>query len=162
MRADRSPPGFTTLWNYTTLKHPYQGIHTAHPFYYLMELHYSQTWSALQVRELWFYYLMELHYSQTMTVKFGKISEFYYLMELHYSQTLNSSILFYIAVLLPYGITLLSNRQKRGLSRGKVLLPYGITLLSNDGLTAATASIVLLPYGITLLSNGAVCPYKRS
>ena len=56
-------------------------------------------------------------------------------------------------VLLPYKITLLSNRLANAEFAALVLLPYKITLLSNmygrfsDGLT------VLLPYKITLLSN---------
>ena len=34
-------------------------------FYYLMDLHYSQTQEILQTRSTLFYYLMDLHYSQT-------------------------------------------------------------------------------------------------
>ena len=37
--------------------------------------------------------------------------------------------------------------------RDGVLLPLGITLLSNRVATAARSDIVLLPLGITLLSN---------
>ncbi|MEE1172875.1 MAG: hypothetical protein U0K87_10985, partial [Ruminococcus sp.] len=56
-------------------------------FYYLMELHYSQTRHGFQSKILWFYYLMELHYSQTAVYKHYISGTFYYLMELHYSQT---------------------------------------------------------------------------
>ena len=35
------------------------------PFYYLMDLHYSQTNAAIFVVANLFYYLMDLHYSQT-------------------------------------------------------------------------------------------------
>ena len=77
-----------------------------------MELHYSQTQSALLVRVCTFYYLMELHYSQTVFFSSKIAAMFYYLMELHYSQTKNSQRQPCINVLLPYGITLLSNAIK--------------------------------------------------
>ena len=35
-------------------------------FYYLMELHYSQTLTPIKLFQMLFYYLMELHYSQTL------------------------------------------------------------------------------------------------
>ena len=38
-----------------------------------------------------FYYLMNLHYSQTLLIDFVTLSKFYYLMNLHYSQTSNES-----------------------------------------------------------------------
>ena len=34
-------------------------------FYYLMDLHYSQTVAIMFIANLLFYYLMDLHYSQT-------------------------------------------------------------------------------------------------
>ena len=78
-------------------------------FYYLMDLHYSQT-SLTELKRicsfttLWiytilkpkpaaratmplFYYLMDLHYSQTPLLAVGWLHRFYYLMDLHYSQT---------------------------------------------------------------------------
>ena len=36
-------------------------------FYYLMDLHYSQTWAQAFNAVGMFYYLMDLHYSQTIT-----------------------------------------------------------------------------------------------
>ena len=38
---------------------------------------------------LWFYYLMDLHYSQTKYTMSEPSKVFYYLMDLHYSQTSN-------------------------------------------------------------------------
>ena len=58
-------------------------------FYYLMDLHYSQTLQQQQLSVIWFYYLMDLHYSQTAICTFHTSVQFYYLMDLHYSQTLN-------------------------------------------------------------------------
>ena len=58
-------------------------------------------------------------------------------------------------VLLPLGITLLSNSTATGKQAGYVLLPLGITLLSNTARASATTFAVLLPLGITLLSNKA-------
>ena len=58
-------------------------------FYYLIDLHYSQTNDDFNYHTEMFYYLIDLHYSQTR----GKISKlqtgFYYLIDLHYSQTSN-------------------------------------------------------------------------
>ena len=79
-------------------------------FYYLMKLHYSQTLFR-SVREFpRFYYLVKLHYSQTVRLKLMSILKFYYLMKLHYSQTMNDVTNIMTKVLLPYEITLLSNR----------------------------------------------------
>ena len=58
-----------------------------------------------------------------------------------------------ILVLLPLGITLLSNFDQNLLSNIIVLLPLGITLLSNCGSFDLLHQTVLLPLGITLLSN---------
>ena len=56
-------------------------------------------------------------------------------------------------VLLPYKITLLSNRATSVDLARSVLLPYKITLLSNDIWIGGKEKYVLLPYKITLLSN---------
>ena len=74
---------------------------------------------------------MKLHYSQTNGYTVLGFNVFYYLMKLHYSQTIavvdvNSSY-----VLLPYEITLFSNRVDDTLLFKIVLLPYEITLFSN-------------------------------
>ena len=57
------------------------------------------------------------------------------------------------AVLVPYKITLLSNRQTLKRIAFYVLVPYKITLLSNDRCTPEPEREVLVPYKITLLSN---------
>ena len=57
-------------------------------FYYLMDLHYSQTYRQYYNRKCKFYYLMDLHYSQTRMKQRKRGTQFYYLMDLHYSQTL--------------------------------------------------------------------------
>ena len=56
-------------------------------FYYLIDLHYSQTSFFAIASILLFYYLIDLHYSQTTGQHCGKIFQFYYLIDLHYSQT---------------------------------------------------------------------------
>ena len=56
-------------------------------------------------------------------------------------------------VLLPLGITLLSNVTEELIAKTLVLLPLGITLLSNAAPEAVVRPSVLLPLGITLLSN---------
>ena len=57
------------------------------------------------------------------------------------------------SVLLPYEITLFSNKRIGGLAKRVVLLPYEITLLSNIKCLYSPRIVVLLPYEITLLSN---------
>ena len=64
-----------------------------------------------------FYYLIDLHYSQTMISKFCNLSRFYYLIDLHYSQTINPSPVRPRLVLLPYRFTLFSNNDKQGYAR---------------------------------------------
>ena len=106
------------------------------PFYYLMKLHYSQTYQCRAVLPPWFYYLMKLHYSQTLwcasvqqmdvllpyeitlfsnDIPLDIIKQwFYYLMKLHYSQTtfgiLISVKLFYYLMKLHYSQTI-NNEQ---------------------------------------------------
>ena len=58
-------------------------------FYYLIDLHYSQTFKEFIVRIKWFYYLIDLHYSQTRKCRTSRHRQFYYLIDLHYSQTSN-------------------------------------------------------------------------
>ena len=62
-------------------------------------------------------------------------------------------------VLLPLGITLLSNADDANVLAARVLLPLGITLLSNNRFRVRRRSDVLLPLGITLLSNWRTCAY---
>ena len=56
---------FTTLWIYTILKRVTAIVLLLLVFYYLMDLHYSQTIEVDSVTVDLFYYLMDLHYSQT-------------------------------------------------------------------------------------------------
>ena len=58
-------------------------------FYYLIDLHYSQTCRTAQILAEEFYYLIDLHYSQTLLLFIVIASPFYYLIDLHYSQTIN-------------------------------------------------------------------------
>ena len=78
---------------------------------------------------------------------------FYYHLGLHYSQTVRLLQPAPLRVLLPLGITLLSNRAELIFERSHVLLPLGITLLSNSTQICNFSKKVLLPLGITLLSN---------
>ena len=56
-------------------------------FYYLIDLHYSQTTLIDGSIYQMFYYLIDLHYSQTQRIIIYKRQKFYYLIDLHYSQT---------------------------------------------------------------------------
>ena len=96
---------------------------------------------------------MKLHYSQTQCVPSLWKGVFYYHMKLHYSQTQGKTATTRLKVLLPYEITLLSNREDIGIVVPAVLLPYEITLLSNLLPPIRQKVRVLLPYEITLLSN---------
>ena len=53
------PYRFTLFSNF----HPVFG--NCQMFYYLIDLHYSQTRKCFRLDKLWFYYLIDLHYSQT-------------------------------------------------------------------------------------------------
>ena len=57
-------------------------------FYYLIDLHYSQTPILEVTLPRLFYYLIDLHYSQTPILEVTLPRLFYYLIDLHYSQTL--------------------------------------------------------------------------
>ncbi len=78
-------------------------------FYYLIDLHYSQTKCCQEMRHNWFYYLIDLHYSQTRSGKSSLMLSFYYLIDLHYSQTRAvvrwSDGLFYYLIDLHYSQT---------------------------------------------------------
>ena len=60
---------------------------TIFEFYYLIDLHYSQTVSVTDANGNLFYYLIDLHYSQTDISLEAATYRFYYLIDLHYSQT---------------------------------------------------------------------------
>ena len=75
---------------------------------------------------------MKLHYSQTEFVSYICEPKFYYLMKLHYSQTCRHKKTQSFVVLLPYEITLFSNKVLFLQMMMLVLLPYEITLFSNS------------------------------
>ena len=121
-------------------------------FYYLMDLHYSQTPCLRRsmcrcFTTLWIYTILKPRGSR----------EFVTLVLLPYGFTLfsNGVSLHYIKyiVLLPYGFTLFSNSVSQIAKSFGVLLPYGFTLFSNYRQVCFQHSRVLLPYGFTLFSN---------
>ena len=59
-----------------------------------------------------FYYLIDLHYSQTLQMTVYYSYGFYYLIDLHYSQTALQTEKEVLTVLLPYRFTLFSNGNK--------------------------------------------------
>ena len=119
-----------------------------------MNLHYSQTGSGYCPQQVWFYYLMNLHYSQTIIRRtqmnlcfttlwiytilkheiwfFGWVGGFTTL----WIYTILKPCAFNAAarlVLLPYEFTLFSNLSPWIDRCFHVLLPYEFTLFSNDG-----------------------------
>ena len=122
------------------------------PFHYLMDLHYSQTYSKGAEWLKKFHYLMDLHYSQTWRKEDCLSQQFHYLMDLHYSQTgsclyghgLCFTTLWIYTILKPNG---------KALASRSVSLPYGFTLFSNPHGVCSGCLSVSLPYGFTLFSN---------
>ena len=100
-----------------------------------------------------FYYLIDLHYSQTPILEVTLPRLFYYLIDLHYSQTLSGVYGGVIEVLLPYRFTLFSNIHIKISAEHTVLLPYRFTLFSNRTCSTINVPHVLLPYRFTLFSN---------
>ena len=100
-----------------------------------------------------FYYLIDLHYSQTLWQIIRSKIQFYYLIDLHYSQTELCGDDEYNKVLLPYRFTLFSNPSVYTFFHHFVLLPYRFTLFSNERTFFWMELIVLLPYRFTLFSN---------
>ena len=96
-----------------------------------MKLHYSQTQCYMRSPTKWFYYLMKLHYSQTFGS--GWYEQLFVLLP--YEITLFSNVVKrsepIMNVLLPYEITLFSNSTLQSNLGFSVLLPYEITLFSN-------------------------------
>ena len=103
--------------------------------------------------KLWFYYLIDLHYSQTSPVSCLRSPSFYYLIDLHYSQTSCGFNRVGCIVLLPYRFTLFSNLNCNLIFSNSVLLPYRFTLFSNSIHLLYYLLPVLLPYRFTLFSN---------
>ena len=121
-------------------------------FYYHMELHYSQTFITTSLNLFAFYYHMELHYSQTRLLCFNIFTSFTTIWN-YTTLKLCSRITHYVKSFTT--IWNYTTLKLIGLFAGiyLVLLPYGITLLSNPYRSGKAYMLVLLPYGITLLSN---------
>ena len=79
--------GFTTIWNYITLKPIKFPATGSIGFYHYLELHHSQTRTGLLLPILLFYHYLELHHSQTANEASDVFSMFYHYLELHHSQT---------------------------------------------------------------------------
>ena len=117
-------------YRFTLFSNTTSAIYMARRFYYLIDLHYSQTrLPALSLKHM-FYYLIDLHYSQTDFLTLKRSIWFYYLIDLHYSQTvcLASSYFLSFTTLQIYTILKHTGRQRYFL---QVLLPYRFTLFSN-------------------------------
>ena len=164
---------FTTLWNYTILKHtdansidrmvllPYEitlfSNFNSNIFLKLsVLLPYEITLFSNNVNNSFakekFYYLMKLHYSQT-SLKVSLILSSFTTLWNYTILKLLAPLLERTSVLLPYEITLFSNRQRYSRLSIVVLLPYEITLFSNPTGNNIIHITVLLPYEITLFSN---------
>ena len=100
--------GFTTLWIYTTLKRICERYFFRYSFYYLMNLHYSQTHillnqSQLSFTTLWIYTTLKRNENgEAEYQRFTTLWIYTTLKRLYYR-------FFLLAVLLPYEFTLLSN-----------------------------------------------------
>ena len=121
-------------------------------FYYLIDLHYSQTLQRSQMLKFRFYYLIDLHYSQTILVFCTNPVLFYYLIDLHYSQTfsraVNVLLQFYYLIDLHYSQT----------AACVLIIVIGFTTLQIYTILKLISSTktciwVLLPYRFTLFSN---------
>ena len=76
-------------YRFTLFSNPTRGTAKKAAFYYLIDLHYSQTLCVDYENKTLFYYLIDLHYSQTAVHIRRLATSFYYLIDLHYSQTSN-------------------------------------------------------------------------
>ena len=74
-------------YRFTLFSNKYNSVGKPFVFYYLIDLHYSQTIQQCKANTTTFYYLIDLHYSQTVKTDSSCTQEFYYLIDLHYSQT---------------------------------------------------------------------------
>ena len=120
---------FTTLWIYTILK-PLSDLRAAVgvllPYGFTLFSNKIPRSSTFQK----FYYLMDLHYSQTPPLSIAITTSFttlwIYTILKHSTRTGTTA-----DVLLPYGFTLFSNLTGEDITFVFVLLPYGFTLFSN-------------------------------
>ena len=142
---------FTTLWNYTTLKRN-NSRNSRHSVLLPYEITLLSNLLVVFIGSSEFYYLMKLHYSQTFGMAYSQLFSFYYLMKLHYSQTISAYVRTVPCFTTLWNYTTLKphNTYK---PVSAVLLPYEITLLSNYPDFNVNVNLVLLPYEITLLSN---------
>ena len=74
-------------YRFTLFSNGWRSYTQVKKFYYLIDLHYSQTNGHKYLISLKFYYLIDLHYSQTCLFRNRIFVWFYYLIDLHYSQT---------------------------------------------------------------------------
>ena len=119
------PYRFTLFSNYTLCDHSPKLVLL--PYRFTL---FSNFCPSLKIRD-WFYYLIDLHYSQTTKEPQHEKWWFYYLIDLHYSQTDLCTTLAPL-VLLPYRFTLFSNEHQTARRKTAVLLPYRFTLFSNN------------------------------
>ena len=122
--------GFTTTWDYTTLKQQLQED--------CERVRFTTTWDYTTLKRF--------GNAEAPTPGFTTTWDYTTLKLIAWPERA-------IFVLLPLGITLLSNSHSRNIQPNPVLLPLGITLLSNKGTAEFHVTEVLLPLGITLLSN---------
>ena len=143
--------GFTTLWIYTILKRPWRSWNG-----YAVLLPYGFTlFSNIEPLSPFprrFYYLMDLHYSQTSLTELKRICSFttlwiYTILKPHcwpLAGCTGFTTLWIYTILKP---------KKLNDALWVVLLPYGFTLFSNGAQFLFIFALVLLPYGFTLFSN---------
>ena len=81
---------FTTIWNYITLKPGVVYVFKSSWFYHYLELHHSQTAKSNYSAIAQFYHYLELHHSQTSIVQWFRFFKFYHYLELHHSQTIQT------------------------------------------------------------------------
>ena len=162
------PYGFTLFSNHT------MNLETVLQFYYLMDLHYSQTCRHDGRPPSPFYYLMDLHYSQTEEVLVLALVNFttLWIYTILKRNKMTPSCISNFTTLWIYTIlkrTCKCQSQQPDfttlwiytiLKQGEILvyciiilLPYGFTLFSNRRWQPFRKTIILLPYGFTLFSN---------
>ena len=95
---------FISLWNYTTLKLFYVWSSSRKQFYIPMKSHYSQTHGKMTRSAIMFYIPMKSHYSQTITNTSTHFLLFYIPMKSHYSQTSIWQYTHYKRVVISYNI----------------------------------------------------------
>ena len=95
---------------------------------------------------------MDLHYSQTMGYAKCKAGSFNPLW-IYTTLKRFCRICMDILASIPYGFTLLSNKNMVANGQDGASIPYGFTLLSNVSQAPGKNLSASIPYGFTLLSN---------